>query len=240
MADDKRAGDHRPFKHLNRLIDRESLPNFRALTVSETDATGDPTPPENDGDLFSRAMTGVTPIAQDKYSPTQDGTEKPCEPLPADCGCDALWRLHRLIRTGDGFVVAETPEYQEGIGPRVPPLATRHLHGGRFSIQAHIDLHGLSVPEAERNLDQFLREAVRTGLRAVLVVHGRGLSSPRQPILKKKVREWLIRGAWRKWVMAYSSARLCDGGAGATYVLLRHRPLTRQYRKNRRRRITGA
>jgi DNA-nicking Smr family endonuclease len=145
-----------------------------------------------------------------------------------------------LIRTGDGFVVAETPEYQEGTGPRVPPLATRHLHGGRFSIQAHIDLHGLSVPEAERNLDEFLREAVRNDLRAVLVIHGRGLSSPRQPILKKKVREWLIRGAWRKWVMAYSSARLCDGGAGATYVLLRHRPLTRQYRKNRRRRITGA
>jgi len=26
--------------------------------------------------------------------------------------------------------------------------------------------------------------------------------------------EWLTHGAWRKWVVAYASARSCDGGAG--------------------------
>jgi DNA-nicking Smr family endonuclease len=36
----------------------------------------------------------------------------------------------------------------------------------------------------------------------------------------------------RKWVIAFSSARSCDGGAGATYVLLRQRPLTMRFRKN--------
>jgi DNA-nicking Smr family endonuclease len=49
--------------------------------------------------------------------------------------------------------------------------------------------------------------------------------------LKTQVIGWLSRGPWRKWVMAYASARSCDGGTGATYVLLRSRPLTRRYRK---------
>jgi DNA-nicking Smr family endonuclease len=69
----------------------------------------------------------------------------------------------------------------------------------------------------------------------VLIVHGRGLSSPAKPILKTKVIKWLTSGPWRKWVMAFTSARWCDGGAGATYVLLRKRPVTKRFKKKGRR-----
>jgi DNA-nicking Smr family endonuclease len=44
------------------------------------------------------------------------------------------------------------------------------------------------------------------------------------------VEEWLTRGPWRKWVVAYSSARIYDGGAGATYVLLRERPVSKRFK----------
>ena len=178
----------------------------------------------------------MAPIVQDKYIPNDDLAAELVHKEPCRPQCDVLRKLDALVQSGDGFIVADTPEYHEGVGPRVHPTATRHLHGGRFSIQAHIDLHGLSASEAERAVDDFLREAIRSGKRAVLVVHGRGLSSPRRPVLKTKVREWLTRGTWRKWVIAFTSARLCDGGAGATYVLLRQRPVTRQFRKKRRRR----
>ena len=40
-------------------------------------------------------------------------------------------------------------------------------------------------------------------------------------------------GVWRKWILAFTSARLCDGGTGATYVLLRERPYTKRYGKTR-------
>ncbi len=56
-------------------------------------------------------------------------------------------------------------------------------------------------------------------------------SSPGEAILKNKVREWLSQGYWLKRVIAYASAQSYDGGAGATYVLLRHRPLTKRSRK---------
>jgi len=179
-------------------------------------------------------MEGVEPLVQNKY-----GKRSPTDPRPpapkSSRDCESLSRLQNLIETGQGFVVSDTPEYREGVGPNVHPSVSRHLHRGRFSIQAHVDLHGLTAAEAEEVLDDFFREAIQSGKRGLLVVHGRGLSSPGNPVLKSLVHRWLHSGPWRKWVIAFSSARTCDGGAGATYVLLRRRPVTRRHRKAARR-----
>jgi len=64
----------------------------------------------------------------------------------------------------------------------------------------------------------------------VLIIHGRGLTSPGQPVLKKMVFNWLSRGPLRRYILAFTSARACDGGAGATYVLLRKRPWSKKKR----------
>jgi len=79
-----------------------------------------------------------------------------------------------------------------------------------------------------------LNKSIVAGRRAVLIIHGRGLSSPHEPVLKTKVYQWLTSAPWHKWVIAFTSARLCDGGAGATYVLLRQQPLTKRFRKNKK------
>jgi DNA-nicking Smr family endonuclease len=105
------------------------------------------------------------------------------------------------------------------------------LHRGSYTIQDHIDLHGMSVDDARTAFDAFLRRSLQAGRRAVLVVHGRGLSSPSHPVLKGKVQEWLAKSPWKRWVVAYASARSVDGGAGATYVLLRERPMRKRRRK---------
>ena len=48
---------------------------------------------------------------------------------------------------------------------------------------------------------------------------GKGLGSKdRQPVLKGKVRKWLMQ---RDEVIAFCSARAADGGSGAVVVLLR-------------------
>jgi DNA-nicking Smr family endonuclease len=98
----------------------------------------------------------------------------------------------------------------------------------------------MGVHTALDALNAFMIRALRENQQAVLIVHGRGLSSPRTPVLKARVEEWLRRSAWRKWVLAFSSARGCDGGTGATYVLLRQRPATRRFRKSAARNQAGA
>jgi DNA-nicking Smr family endonuclease len=40
-------------------------------------------------------------------------------------------------------------------------------------------------------------------------------------VLKKHLASWLSHGAHARLVLAFTSARPCDGGAGAMYVLLR-------------------
>jgi DNA-nicking Smr family endonuclease len=177
--------------------------------------------------LFRKAMEGVRPIPKDKYIRRKIKIEPP-ETTRNREDAEALEKLANLVRYGTGFKVSETPEYIEGTGYNVPPSIAKRLHRGDFSIQAHIDLHGLRVDDAQESFEAFLDWAVTTGRRGVLIVHGRGLSSPSEPVLKNKVKEWLTKGPWRKWVVAYCSARKCDGGAGATYVLLRQRPVSKR------------
>jgi DNA-nicking Smr family endonuclease len=232
MNERSSPGGYRPFRNLRKLIDQ------RRLTI-RTDHVRPPAA-ESDSDtetcLFENAMKGVTRLASD--TKFVDSIETIPEPVSEKLDTEeGLQHLHRLVNKGEGFVVAQTPEYREGVGCNVHPAIAQHLHGGRFAVQSHIDLHGLSVAEAREVFDTYLQTSIRNGQRMVLVVHGRGLSSPAIPVLKTKVHEWLKSGPWRKWVLAFASARSCDGGAGATYVLLRGRPLTRRNRRQPRSRL---
>lgn len=188
--------------------------------------------PEEEKRFFMKAMADVKPVLHDRWGKSNPGLL--ILDNHEDDTDEALLQLKNLIENGEGFVVADTPEYMEGTGYNVNPLITRRLHRGDYSIQAHIDLHGLGVEAAKNAFESFLKDSILAGKRALLIVHGRGLSSPDKPVIKTGVYEWLTRGPWRKWVVAFSSARLFDGGAGATYVLLRQRPLTKRLRKKKK------
>ena len=103
---------------------------------------------------------------------------------------------------------------RDGIGPDV--LA--RLRRGQWSIQRQLDLHGLRRDAARDALAQFIRQAERDGLRCVRVVHGKGNGSPgREPVLKDKVKRWLVQ---KNQVIAFTQASPADGGNGALLVLL--------------------
>jgi len=228
----KKKATCKSFRHLKRLLREHDLQaeNFPAVRIPDSD--GKILTPRQEKALFLEAMEGVIPLEsvrtvdmpprrlQTRTLPNEDDNTLIC--------------LEDLIEKGRGFHVAYTPEYIEGKGHDVPQEMTRRLHQGQFAIQAHIDLHGMTVRQAREAVGGFLHQAVRQGLRMVLIVHGRGLSSPVEPVLKSHLVKWLQQGSWRKWVMAYTSARVCDGGAGATYILLRSRPLPKRLRKPHR------
>ena len=188
--------------------------------------------PELEEEVFKKAMEGVTPVSGGKYIERVFQCELPGGTRDKE-DTEVLEKLRDLVEYGTGFNVADTPEYIEGTGYNVHPSVAKRLHRGEYSIQAFIDLHGLLAEDAKEVFEKFLKWAVTMGKTGVLIVHGRGLSSPSEPVLKKKVVEWLTHGPWRKWVAAYSSARICDGGAGATYVLLRPRPVSKRAKRRR-------
>ena len=230
MKSFKPKGLSRPFEGLKALLDARSVPLKDDDGSLESDSTQPATDPETDRALFEAAMADVERITANICARQNSADAEMLEPDKTE-ESEALLQLQQLVETGKGFVVADTPEYVEGIGYDVNREVAKRLHNGEFSIQAHIDLHGLTVESARETFDNFLKESTATGKRMVLIIHGRGLSSPDKPILKTKVIKWLTTGHWRKWVLAFTSARLCDGGAGATYVLLRKRPATKRLKK---------
>jgi DNA-nicking Smr family endonuclease len=226
------SGTYRPFKNLKILLDEKSFPlasDHETGPVPTEVNKKKPDASEEEG-LFQEVMADVVPILRDTR-PMDQGPDPRPKVSEHDPEAEALARLEDLVRGGEGFIISDTAEYMEGLGYGVNPEIAKRLHRGDFSIQVHLDLHGLGVAEAHEAFEGFLKEALLAGNRAVLIVHGRGRSSRAEPVLKTKVREWLTSGPWRKWVIAFTSARACDGGAGATYVLLRQRPATKRHRK---------
>lgn len=218
---------YNPFSILKgRIAKRPARPRLEPVTDEKP---GD----EDQKSVFLEAMNGVEPLSKDRRAARKPGSipSRPLEIAREDSDSVSLRKLIDLVLKGEGFSVADTPEYIEGTGYNIHPEITRRLHQGDFSVQAHLDLHGLNVAEAREVFDRFIKSAIYSSKRNVLVIHGRGLSSPGAPVLKNKVQEWLTRSRWRKWVIAFTSAASFDGGAGATYILLRDRPVAKPGRR---------
>ncbi len=145
---------------------------------------------------------------------------EPPAPEPRQRQRDEQAALRETI--SDEFDVDSLLETDEALSYRRDDIGlgvVRKLRRGGWTIQAQIDLHGLRRDEAREQLAAFLREAMVRDLRCVRVVHGKGNGSPgREPVLKSKVRSWLVQ---KQEVLAFVQARGSEGGAGALIVLLR-------------------
>ena len=228
VKDIKATGPHIKEDKVEKTVSKTPGPLLRSNPPMTPKADPE-TSTDNDDRLFIKAMAGVTPLLRDNhwYPPEKPARKKrgarllkPDEP--------EIKALNRLIEEGTGFRVDQTPEYMESGAPDVDSNLIRRLHQGRFAVQGHIDLHGLTGSQAQEVLTHFIHDALISGKRMVLVIHGRGLTSPGEPVLKNMVYVWLKRGPYRRHVLAFTSARSCDGGAGATYVLLRRQPWTKK------------
>lgn len=218
---------HNPFHQLKGLMKERQVQSSASAPapVKKEDQAASGQPSEEK--LFQEAMKDVRPMAKNQIA-AAPASVKLSEAHEYFLENDALAKLVNLVDRGEGFAVSDTPEYMEGIGYNAREEFARRLHRGDYSIQGHIDLHGMNVETARDAFESFMKASYLAGKNAVLIIHGRGLSSPGEAILKNKVREWLGLSYWRKRVLAFASAQSYDGGAGATYVLLRDRPVSKK------------
>lgn len=142
------------------------------------------------------------------------------EPVPVQTQLDDQAVLKASL--SDQFDVENLLETDDTLSFRRPGIGNdviRKLRRGEWVPQDRIDLHGMRRDEAREALAEFLRRCVRRGVRCVRVIHGKGLGSPdKQPVLKGKVRSWLVQ---KEEVLAFVEARGAEGGSGALMVLLR-------------------
>jgi len=126
-----------------------------------------------DKELFEFAMKGVKSLG---WSAVPLHNRPPVEIQPQDEEQDALRALEDFVRNGN-IEIEQTAEYIEGAVHPHGRLYLDDLRAGRFSVQAHIDLHGLNLQEARFILEEFLLESISAGFTCVRVINGRGLNS---------------------------------------------------------------
>ncbi len=97
--------------------------------------------------------------------------------------------------------------------------AMDRLARGRLRPEATLDLHGLTLAAAHQALGAFLARAQSRGLRCVLVVTGRGKLG--EGAIRAELPRWLNAPTLRPRILGFATAQPRDGGAGASYVLLR-------------------
>jgi DNA-nicking Smr family endonuclease len=185
---------------------------------------GDRDPEE---DLFAEEMADVRRLQQDRHLP--EIRLRTPTPL-SEREREVLQELDRLVSGEGPFELRDSDEYIEGKVRGLDPRVMKGLRKGEFTVQADLDLHGQDAATARLQVERYIQKCHSLGLRCLRIVHGRGRNSPGGlPVLKASLPRWLSRGPTRLIVLAYATAALKDGGAGATYVLLR-KPGGRRHR----------
>jgi DNA-nicking Smr family endonuclease len=205
-----------PFEDLKKIIESKGpVISVKPPVVKKEE----PLTPVNDEELFVEAMSAVREIKEFRDMPVQRRTDIPVFRKVSPDN-EAVKALEEIVAGRRAMNLPDTPEYVEWINQEYSGAILKNLHEGKFSVQDYLDLHDLSFEEAECEVGQFLRDSLIKGHRCVKIIHGRGLRSPKGPVLKNALIKWLSC-RYRKNITAFVTARQCDGGLGALYVLLR-------------------
>lgn len=161
--------------------------------------------------LFNEALGDVTPLKPDNRvlrNPLRRKIRVKRQPRDA----------YTLKDVFSDAPVEDCPDQLNFSRNGVQPSTLKKLRQGKLVIDNSIDLHSLTIDEARNYLLEFLAECEVNGSRVILIVHGKGYSSPNaKPVIKPMVSRWLREVSS---VLAFVSARPADGGTGAVYVLL--------------------
>ena len=99
-----------------------------------------------------------------------------------------------------------------------------------FNVRS-IDLHGYTLDEANKTIEDFINKAFSENINKLIVVTGKGLHSENEKdpyvskdlgILKYSVPEFINNNAsLMKMINEITDAKIEDGGAGAFYIFLK-------------------
>ena len=213
-----------PLSELEQIVKRAGI-HLNGNEPAEKKAVSAPPPPlrtENDEEAFQSAMADVSRSAW-RHEPANAPPKRAAAP-PREPELEDRLIMQEAIEGEMSPMVQEHPEYIEGwigvAGKRYLPK----LRTGLYSIQEQLDLHGYNRIEARIVVEDFILRMSRFQSCCVKIIHGRGINSPDdRAILKENLQLWLSSRRMSRYVVAYASAQMNDGGVGAVYVLLKSR-----------------
>ncbi len=161
--------------------------------------------------LWAMVTATVNPAAgRSHVEPPEDEPAAPKPPKPSVTLKPFIPEAHKTARPAP----ISAPE-------DIEPGRKRRLTRERDPIDLRLDLHGMDQDRARAVLTAFLIRAQDEGVRAVLVITGKGWLG--DGVLRRYTPEWLADPALRSVVAGVSEAHKRHGGQGALYVALKRR-----------------
>lgn len=191
--------------------------------------------------LWSQVTRGATPLHPQMrqalhdgpppaaHQPAQPGSQPhPQPPLPAGLAAFRIGEAARQAATQPQNT-SQTPSPAQRLSAqqlRMDHKTHRRMTQGKLRPEARLDLHGMTLAQAQPELVDFILSCRATGLRLVLVITGKGRGDhgplPTRPgALRHQVPVWLHHPPLSAAVQQVTAAHYRHGGEGAYYVYLR-------------------
>jgi len=163
----------------------------------------------NDDDSeFAGLIPGVKRLQNDRINVYQQRSRKKFVAKTRDQEADFQ----------SSFPSEATPLRSTHFNPGLQKKLQRKIRQGAIRPEASLDLHGYRQAEALQQLEVFIGDAIQSGMRMIIIIHGQGYRSQSDAVIKPLVQRWL---ASQSQVLAWCPAIPLDGAAGASYVYLR-------------------
>ena len=113
---------------------------------------------------------------------------------------------------------------------KIPNKDSKHQEKKNYKIRS-IDLHGYTLDEANKTIEEFIKKAYLEKINKLIVVTGKGLHSENEKdpyvskdlsILKYSVPEFISNNySLMSIINEITDAKIADGGSGAFYIFLK-------------------
>ena len=125
------------------------------------------------------------------------------------------------------------PEFIENNKKKIPNKDSVHKKNIRYEKIKKIDLHGYTIEEANKAIEQFIQKCFDESVTKIIVITGKGLRSKNienpylskdLSILKYSVPESIENNKnLTQFIIETTDAKMEDGGSGAFYIYLKNK-----------------
>jgi DNA-nicking Smr family endonuclease len=116
---------------------------------------------------------------------------------------------------------------------KIPNKDFVHKKNTRYEKIKKIDLHGYTIEEANKDIEQFIQKCFDEDVTKIIVITGKGLRSRNienpylskdLSILKYSVPEFIENNkSLTQFIIEITDAKIEDGGSGAFYIFLKNK-----------------
>lgn len=161
--------------------------------------------------LWAKVASTIRPLSREVNEPSED--------------CEASLTPKAAIRTSR----ASVPKSEERRSPGTTLDGTwdRRLRDGSIQPDRTVDLHGMSLDGAWREIDEVLGKAIAHGDRLLLLITGHqrpGDQPVRRGAIRAAIHDWLAVSRHARDIAAVRAAHRRHGGGGSLYIVLRRAP----------------